>query len=188
MKEALPFQPGVLKVRLVGQRCLPVVLGILLLSASLLRVWPQVRHPQPLNGSFLNHPAIAGSIAVFEAAFGLVLIARLWPRWAWHSVIVVFGLFAIITAADAVQGKDSCGCFGAFHVKPIYTMCLDLAAVGALILTGKPEDGGSGVGGSGFDMLTTRPSSSRSAGGSGRRRWIVAGGLATAWVAAVAGM
>jgi hypothetical protein len=86
-------------------------LGILLLAASLLKVWSQVRYPQPLSGSLLDRPTVAGATAAFEAAFGLVLIARLWPRWAWHAAVVVFGLFSTITAIEAAQGKNSCGCF-----------------------------------------------------------------------------
>jgi len=131
------------------RRAVAPVLAMLLLTASLAKSQGVARSLQPPGPGRIGNPIASTGAAAGEAAAAVLLLSGLWPRTTWFLAIALFSLFSIVTAAETVQGKDSCGCFGAVRVKPIYTMCLDLAAVGALILTGKPEDGGSGVGRSG---------------------------------------
>jgi hypothetical protein len=133
--------------RPVPRRTLAVSLSLLLLAASLLKLWAWTRFPQPSRHSWIESPSVSEGGAICEAALAVVLLAGLWPRLAWLAAVSTFTLFAIVTAIEAIQGKTSCGCFGAVQVKPVYTMCVDLAAVAALILTGKPDVGESEVGG-----------------------------------------
>jgi len=128
-----------LAVRLYTQRVSAVAFGTILLAASLLKLWSDGRYSVPLHRSWLDIPAISETVTSVEALLGLALVAGLWREAAWYAAISAFSLFAIITAVEAAKGKDSCGCFGAVQVRPIYTTCLDIAAVAALLLTGRPS-------------------------------------------------
>jgi hypothetical protein len=157
------------------RRSVAVGLGALLISASLLKLWSQTRHPPVPNPSWLDEPAAVGSVAVLEAVLATVSIAGPWRRAAWHATIVVFGLFAIVAAVEAIWGRASCGCFGAVQVRPIYTMVLDLAAVTMLVVTGRPDGEGQ------------NPEGKRQKQPASMRRSVIACGVGTVWLAAALG-
>jgi hypothetical protein len=170
-----PSDNGWLRRGLKLQRSLAILLGGVLLCASLLKLWSQTRHPLQSDLSWTDAAAIVDSVVVLEATFGTVLIAGWWPRKAWYVSLLIFGLFSIISGVEAVNGRSSCGCFGAAAIRPIYTVCFDLAAVALLLGTGRPdrEVRGLEVGGRGSARVA--------------RRRFVAGGMALVWVAAVVG-
>jgi hypothetical protein len=121
-------------------------LSILLLAASILRFWSEARYPQLPYRPWMDNRAIAYSTVAFEAILGLVLLSGLWPRPTWYATVATFGLFTLITAAETLQGKTSCGCFGSVQIRPVYTLFLDLTAVALLLVTGRPDRGSEVVG------------------------------------------
>jgi hypothetical protein len=149
---------------------LAIVLGLLLVAASFTKLRAETRYPpeQP----WIESRFVSESASTAEAALALLLVAGVWPCGIWLATVTIFALFAIITVAGAIQGKDSCGCFGAVQVRPVYTMFLDISAVAALLVSGRPSKSGSEVVGR----------------GSARGRWIVAGAIGIAWVGIVLGM
>jgi hypothetical protein len=137
----------------------------------MLKLWAGTRYPDPPKQSWIGGRYVSESTAVCEAALGFPLLAGLWPRPTWLAAISIFGLFAVITAAEAIEGKASCGCFGAVHIRPIYTMWFDLLAVVLLLVTGRPDRAP--------EVVDRGPA---------RRRWIVAGSTCTVWGGIVVGM
>ncbi len=156
--------------RAAPQRYAAFVLGLLLIAASLSSVWAEARYPhvpgEPSSASWLSPRTLDEMVAAGEALLGLMLVAALWPRHAWSVSACLFTIFAVVTAAEALMGKSSCGCFGAVQIRPVYTMCLDLAAIALLLLTGRPATSGPGP-----------PTA---------RKWLAAGGVGVSWVLAVA--
>jgi hypothetical protein len=136
------------KLRSVAQRILGAGLGGLLIAASLVTLRSEVRNPSFANEDWVHRRVVMTPVAVVEAVLGMFLVAGLYRRSLWFVTIGVFSLFAVMTALEAISGKDSCNCFGAVNVRPIYTMFLDLVAVAALLCMGCPpreESGQSGA-------------------------------------------
>jgi hypothetical protein len=125
----------------VARRALAIALGLLLLAASLLKLWSDTRNPPSPHHSWTDGPRVAYFAVAAEAALGCILLAGLWPGCAWFATLSAFSLFALVTAAETLQGKTSCGCFGAVQIRPIYTMSLDLAAVAMLLIIGTADRG-----------------------------------------------
>jgi uncharacterized membrane protein YphA (DoxX/SURF4 family) len=157
-----------------------------LLAASILKFWFEAQYPQMSHRPWMDNRAVAYSTVAFEAILGLLLLTGLWPRPTWYATVTTFGLFAIITAAETLQGKTSCGCFGTLQVRPVYTLFLDLTAVAMLLATGPPKverqksEGSLRLGGSGSERMQN--------GEAGRGRLIIAAVVAVAWVASVSAM
>jgi hypothetical protein len=169
--------PTNIKLWSAAPRTLAVFLSLLLLTASVLKLWSQTRyHFPPPARSWMDGQPVSTSAAIGKAALGLVLLAGLWPRKTWLAAVSIFALFALITATESLQDKDSCGCFGTLQVRPIYTLFLDLTAVALLLATGPPK-------------VEMQKSEGRRQNGEARRgRLIIAAVVAVAWVATVLAM
>jgi uncharacterized membrane protein len=159
-------------------------LSILLLAASLLKFWSEARYPQITHRPWIDNRAVAYSAAAFEAVLALALLSGFWPNPTWYAAVAVFSLFAIVTAAQAIQGKDSCNCFGAVQVRPIYTMSLDILAVALLLITGKPDRGAAVVG----PEERQNSEGGRQNGEAGTGRRLIAGAIGIAWMGIVLGI
>jgi hypothetical protein len=153
------------KLRRSLPRILSAGLGGLLIAASLLTLWSEVRNRSFANKDWVRRPVVMMPVAIVEEALGIFLVAGLYRRSLWFVTIGVFSLFAIVTAFEAISGEDSCNCFGAVNVRPIYTMFLDLVAVAALLCMSCPS----------------REETVKS----GARRWAVAGAVALLWVSTI---
>jgi hypothetical protein len=92
--------------RPVPRRTLAVSLSLLLLAASLLKLWAGTRFPQPPRHSWIGSPAVSEGGAICEAALAVVLLAGLWPRRTWFVAVSIFSLFALITATETIQGNS----------------------------------------------------------------------------------
>jgi hypothetical protein len=71
---------------------------------------------------------------------------------------------------------NSCGCFGAVQIRPIYTMSLDLAAVSLLLITGRPE------------VERQNAEGSMQNGEAGKRRLLLACAIGIPWIGIVVGV
>ena len=85
--------------------------------------------------------ALRKAIAVPELLFGLWLLSGLRPVMTRRLAIGCFAVFSCFALTLAIQGAESCGCFGRAPVSPWFTLLFDLSTV-ALLLYFRP--GGDG--------------------------------------------
>lgn len=110
-----------------------VVLGLILLAAAGLKAHQLATEPVPNVDIFSYRWSLTVQVQV-EIVLGLWLLGGVHRRLLWLFATVCFAAFAAITLYKALAGQASCGCFGAVRVNPWYTLTLDVAAVGALVL------------------------------------------------------
>ncbi|MCY2925132.1 MAG: hypothetical protein NT031_06775, partial [Planctomycetota bacterium] len=67
--------------------------------------------------------------AEFELFLGVWLLTGVYPMLSWLTAWGCFMVFSGVTLAKALDGQDSCGCFGKVEVNPWYTFTLDVAVV-----------------------------------------------------------
>ena len=70
----------------------------------------------------------------YEWFLGLLLILGIYPRLVRPIAMATFVLFSAVSIRLAIQGAQSCGCFGAVHVDPRITLTLDLMVVISLLM------------------------------------------------------
>jgi hypothetical protein len=56
---------------------LAIGLGLLLLTASSMKLWSETRYPQPSHPSWIESPAVSDLAAMCGAAIGFILLAGL---------------------------------------------------------------------------------------------------------------
>jgi hypothetical protein len=116
------------------------LLGILLLTAAILKGWQLLTEPVANEDIWSNRAFLIFTVE-FELAFGIWLLSGLFKRAAWLAALGCFSMFAVITLYKGFSGADSCGCFGAVKVNPWITLCvIDLPAVIALLIF-SPQNG-----------------------------------------------
>ena len=74
----------------------------------------------------------------YEWWLGLWLFSGLFPRLARLAALATFGLFSVVSGYLAIQGAESCGCFGGFHVDPRITVTMDLLVVACMVAVSPP--------------------------------------------------
>ena len=110
------------------------ILGILLLTAAILKGWQLLTEPLANKDIWSYRPLLIFTVE-FELALALWLLSGLFKKAAWLATVAVFSVFSLITLYKALSGADSCGCFGAVKVNPWITLLLiDLPAVIALLI------------------------------------------------------
>ena len=110
------------------------ILGILLLTAAILKGWQLLTEPLANTDIWSYRPLLIFTIE-FELALALWLLSGLFKKAAWLASVAVFSVFSLITLYKALSGADSCGCFGAVKVNPWLTLlAIDLPAVIALLI------------------------------------------------------
>ncbi|MGC8642054.1 MAG: MauE/DoxX family redox-associated membrane protein [Isosphaeraceae bacterium] len=102
-------------------------LAIVLLAAPLLKAHQAVTAPAPVAG-FLGSVPVLICLVWFELLLGCWILTGLYRRVTRWIVVAAFGLFAVAALALALQGSESCGCFGRVQVNPWYTFAFDAAA------------------------------------------------------------
>ena len=116
-------------------RVVTFLIALLLVTAAALKLWP-VLDPREAVWLTASQRALDGGEAAFELLLAGWLVSSKWPRAAWGTAILTFLGFALFTAARAMAGEASCGCFGKLEVDPRITLALDLGVVFALALAG----------------------------------------------------
>jgi len=119
-------------VRIAGYDVVRIVLGLVLLSAALLKGHQLATEPVAETGLLTSRWFLIG-VVEFELVFGLWLWLGLYPRRTWQLALLCFSTFGCVTLYKALSGEATCGCFGRVPVNPWYTLVLDLAAVTALL-------------------------------------------------------
>lgn len=110
------------------------LLGILLLTAAVLKGWQLLTEPVTNDDIWSYRPFLILTVE-FEIALGIWLLSSLFEKAAWLAAISCFSLFSAITFYKGITGAESCGCFGSVHVNPWITLfAIDIPAVIALIL------------------------------------------------------
>jgi len=105
------------------------LLGILLLTAAILKGWQLMTEPVA-NKDIWSNRAFLFFTVEFELALGIWLLSGLFKRAAWLIVLACFVLFCGVTLYKGLTGADSCGCFGSITVNPWITLfAIDLPAV-----------------------------------------------------------
>jgi hypothetical protein len=115
-----------------GYDVVRIVLGALLIAASVLKSWRPAAELSTWGDPALAHRILSIAVAG-ELTLGLWLLFGFHPRVTWHVAFACFAAFACIAAGKAVAGESSCGCFGRVPVPPQLTFAFDLAALGALL-------------------------------------------------------
>jgi len=105
------------------------LLGILLLTAAILKGWQLMTEPVA-NADIWSNRAFLIFTVEFELALGIWLLSGLFRRAAWLITLACFMLFCGATLYKGLTGADSCGCFGKIHVNPWITLfAIDLPAI-----------------------------------------------------------
>jgi len=119
--------------RVLGYCVVRTLLGLLLLAAGGLKVHQLATEPVAAGGLFAARWWLIVE-AEAEIIFGLWMLGGLLPRLTWTAALGCFSLFCGVALYKGLSGAASCGCFGKLSVNPWYTLVLDVAAVGALVL------------------------------------------------------
>lgn len=105
------------------------LLGILLLTAAVLKGWQLLTEPVANNDIWSYRPFLILTVE-FEIALAIWLLSGLFKKAAWLATLTCFTLFSFITLYKALSGAVSCGCFGSIHVNPWITLfAIDIPAV-----------------------------------------------------------
>jgi hypothetical protein len=108
------------------------VLGILLLTAAILKGWQLLTEPVANSDIWSYRPFLILTVE-FELGLAIWLLSGLFKKAAWLASLLCFSLFSMITFYKGVTGAASCGCFGSVHVNPWITLlAIDLPSVIAL--------------------------------------------------------
>ena len=111
-------------------------LAIVLLAAALLKVHELATRPVASDNFFHSRPIVLGTIwlEVLLAGWMLSGLHRQTTRWI---VVGCFGALAAVALTLAIEGAESCGCFGRTHISPWYMCGFDAAAaLGVLLIPG----------------------------------------------------
>jgi hypothetical protein len=115
------------------------VLGLLLLTAAMLKGWQLLTEPVANTDIWSNRGFLILTVEL-ELALGLWLVSGLFKRAAYIVVVGCFSVFCCVTLYKALAGYGSCGCFGKVHVNPWITLlAIDLPGLIALVIW-RPKD------------------------------------------------
>ena len=107
-------------------------LGILLLTAAVLKGWQLLTEPVANSDIWSYRPFLILTVE-FELGLAIWLLSGLFKKASWLVSLMCFSFFSMITLYKGVTGAASCGCFGSVHVNPWVTLlAIDLPAVVAL--------------------------------------------------------
>jgi hypothetical protein len=117
--------------RTIAARGIPVLLGVVLLTAATLKTHQLATGTSQENGLFTSRWLLIGLVEL-ELALGFWLLAGAYPKQARRMALAVFAGFSLVSLHQALTGAPSCGCFGKISVKPWHTLLFDLAAAALL--------------------------------------------------------
>ena len=114
------------------ERVLFVSVGLVLFIAGLLKAREWIANPY-MPGDVPAIPALRAAVVNAEFALSLWLLSGAYPRTARYAAGGCFSLFLAVAIRDVLEGRESCGCFGNFNVRPWVTGLFDLSVMGCLI-------------------------------------------------------
>lgn len=108
-------------------------MAFVLLAAALLKARELASGPAPSEIILHSRPVVMGTIwlEVLLAGWMLSGLHRRFTRWV---VVGCFGTLGMVALALAMEGAESCGCFGRAQISPWYMCGLDTAAALAVWL------------------------------------------------------
>jgi hypothetical protein len=110
----------------------PVLIGILLLVASMLKAHQLATQELPERSILTTRWFLVGTV-VFELGFGLWLISGFHERITRWAAVATFAVFFEGSLYLFVIDAPSCGCFGRITVLPWQAMLIDLGGIGLLL-------------------------------------------------------
>ena len=116
-----------------------LALGGLLLVAAALKAHQLATAPVAETGLLTSRWFLIGVVEC-ELGIGLWFLGGWHPRAIRVVGIACFALFGGIALYKALQGAESCGCFGRVAINPWWTAALDFIAVAALTLSHPATD------------------------------------------------
>jgi hypothetical protein len=111
---------------------LRISLGALLLTSALLKTHELATAPLVVTGLPASRWFLLAVVQT-ELLIGVLLIAGLWPAYAWRTALALFGAFGVVSLSKALAGAASCGCFGRVAVSPWFSAAVDVGALAALV-------------------------------------------------------
>lgn len=114
-----------------ASRVIPIVLGLILLGAAILKTYQLATEPI-LEKGILSSRLVQVIVVEFQLGLAFWLMSGIQSRRAHLVGIITFAMFAIYNLLLLVEGQRSCGCFGNLEVSPWFTLGLDVVAVIAL--------------------------------------------------------
>jgi hypothetical protein len=112
--------------RTIPARAIPVLIGVVLLTAAALKIQQLATDASQENSLFTSRWLLTGLVE-FELALGLWLLSGAHPKQARRMALAAFAGFCFVSLYQARTGAPSCGCFGKISVKPWHTLLFDLA-------------------------------------------------------------
>jgi len=110
------------------------LLGVLLLTAAVLKGWQLLTEPMANKDIWTNRAFLIFTVE-FELALGIWLLSGIFKKFAWLATLACFSMFAVITLYKGISGAESCGCFGSVHVNPWITLfAIDIPSILALAI------------------------------------------------------
>jgi hypothetical protein len=113
---------------------LAILLGLVLLTATVLKGYQIVTETVPGRGAFSSQWFLLGVVG-FELGLGLWLLAGLHPASTRWVTLACFGCYLGVALNQVWSGEVSCGCLGKVAVTPQYMLIFDLVAIAALWVT-----------------------------------------------------
>ena len=123
-----------------GFRGTPLLVGLLLLGAALLKGQQLVTKSGP-GSSFWTSRLVLSAAVAFELLLGMWVLSGIRAGWARLVALASFGLFLAVSLHRALSGETSCGCLGKLSVSPWLSATVDLAGLAGLTLW-RPTDTG----------------------------------------------
>ncbi|MGL4423241.1 MAG: MauE/DoxX family redox-associated membrane protein [Gemmataceae bacterium] len=117
----------------MGIRFTPVITGVVLIVASVLKVTSRAEVSSVLS-NFISPSWLQLSIVQYELFLGAWLLSGVSKPASKLVAIITFALFAIYTLQSILSGQPSCGCFGALPMKPWWTLGIDVILATGLTL------------------------------------------------------
>ena len=111
---------------------LPRFLGVLLLTAAVLKGWHLLTEPVA-NSHIWSYRPLRILTVELELALAIWLLSGLFKKAAWLAALLCFSAFSAITLYKTLTGAASCGPFAPLHINPWITLsAIHIPAVTAL--------------------------------------------------------
>ncbi|HEX4055515.1 MAG TPA: MauE/DoxX family redox-associated membrane protein [Tepidisphaeraceae bacterium] len=104
------------------------IFAIVLLISAALKAQDLLRPPVLSVPSIWNQVLTWVEIGV-EWSVAAWLLTEIAPRWARRTAMTLLAIFIGISGWRLFGGQSNCGCFGAVHVHPKWTLAFDIAAL-----------------------------------------------------------
>ena len=112
------------------RRAVDIAFACVLLAAGFLKVAAPESHDAGLG----VEQRLWIGIAVYEALLAVWLMSGLYLTAARSVAVVTLAVFTVVSGAQLLSGKSSCGCFGALAISPATVFALDVALLIAFLL------------------------------------------------------